>query len=73
MTDQSINTPETIYKKSHVLYGIDQAKREIAKQGGCDRRGVHRRDGCHLAGYRPLSRPAAPPSAPTITVLRRLC
>ncbi|MFI2665463.1 DNA primase [Micromonospora carbonacea] len=29
-----LNTPETpIYKKSHVLYGIDQAKREIAKQG----------------------------------------
>ena len=29
-----LNTPETtLYKKSHVLYGIDQAKREIAKQG----------------------------------------
>ncbi|WP_281901864.1 DNA primase [Phytohabitans aurantiacus] len=29
-----LNTPETpIYKKSHVLYGVDQAKREIAKQG----------------------------------------
>jgi DNA primase len=29
-----LNTPETpIYKKSQVLYGIDQAKREIAKQG----------------------------------------
>jgi DNA primase len=29
-----LNTPETpIYKKSHVLYGIDLAKREIAKQG----------------------------------------
>ncbi len=28
-----LNTPETpIYKKSHVLYGVDQAKREIAKQ-----------------------------------------
>jgi DNA primase len=28
-----LNTPETpIYKKSHVLYGIDLAKREIAKQ-----------------------------------------
>lgn len=28
-----LNTPETsLYKKSHVLYGIDQAKREIAKQ-----------------------------------------
>ncbi|BAL86444.1 putative DNA primase [Actinoplanes missouriensis 431] len=29
-----LNTPETpIYKKSHVLYGIDHAKREIAKRG----------------------------------------
>ncbi|MGN9911059.1 DNA primase [Phytohabitans sp. LJ34] len=29
-----LNTPETpIYKKSHVLYGVDLAKREIAKQG----------------------------------------
>jgi DNA primase len=28
-----LNTPETpLYKKSHVLYGIDQAKRDIAKQ-----------------------------------------
>jgi DNA primase len=29
-----LNTPETpLYKKSHVLYGIDQAKREIARRG----------------------------------------
>ncbi|GAA2640287.1 DNA primase [Paractinoplanes durhamensis] len=29
-----LNTPESpLYKKSHVLYGIDQAKREIAKRG----------------------------------------
>jgi DNA primase len=29
-----LNTPETpLYKKSHVLYGIDHAKREIARQG----------------------------------------
>ncbi|SNY34769.1 DNA primase [Paractinoplanes atraurantiacus] len=29
-----LNTPETpLYKKSHVLYGIDQAKREMAKRG----------------------------------------
>ena len=29
-----LNTPETpIYKKSHVLYGIDLAKREIARHG----------------------------------------
>ncbi|MEV6601682.1 DNA primase [Actinoplanes sp. NPDC051346] len=29
-----LNTPESpLYKKSHVLYGIDNAKREIAKRG----------------------------------------
>ncbi|HEX8630956.1 MAG TPA: DNA primase, partial [Catenuloplanes sp.] len=29
-----LNTPETpLYKKSHVLYGIEHAKREIARQG----------------------------------------
>ncbi|WP_018349222.1 DNA primase [Longispora albida] len=29
-----LNTPETpLYKKSHVLYGIEHAKRDIAKQG----------------------------------------
>jgi DNA primase len=29
-----LNTPESpLYKKSHVLYGIDHAKREMAKQG----------------------------------------
>jgi DNA primase len=29
-----LNTPETpLYKKSHVLYGLDHAKREIARQG----------------------------------------
>jgi DNA primase len=29
-----LNTPETpLYKKSHVLYGIEQAKREIARRG----------------------------------------
>ena len=29
-----LNTPESpLYKKSHVLYGLDVAKREIAKQG----------------------------------------
>jgi DNA primase len=47
-----LNTPETpIYKKSHVLYGLDQAKREIAKQ----RRAVIVEGytdvmACHLAG-----------------------
>jgi DNA primase len=29
-----LNTPETpLYKKSHVLYGVDRAKKDIAKQG----------------------------------------
>ena len=29
-----LNTPESpLYKKSHVLYGLDHAKREVAKQG----------------------------------------
>ena len=42
-----LNTPETpIYKKSQVLYGIDLARREIARgQPGGHRRGLHRRDG----------------------------
>ena len=47
-----LNTPETIlYKKSHVLYGVDQAKRDIARQ----RRAVVVEGytdvmACHLAG-----------------------
>jgi DNA primase len=47
-----LNTPETpLYKKSHVLYGIEHAKREIAKQ----RRAVVVEGytdvmACHLAG-----------------------
>ena len=42
-----LNTPETpIYKKSQVLYGIDLARREIARSiAGGGRRGLHRRDG----------------------------
>ncbi|MEH1011839.1 DNA primase [Micromonospora sp. CPCC 206060] len=47
-----LNTPETpIYKKSHVLYGLDQAKREIAKQGrAVIVEGYTDVMACHLAG-----------------------
>ncbi|BCJ63745.1 DNA primase [Polymorphospora rubra] len=47
-----LNTPETpIYKKSHVLYGVDQAKREIAKQGrAVIVEGYTDVMACHLAG-----------------------
>jgi len=47
-----LNTPETpIYKKSHVLYGIDLAKREIAKQGKVVIvEGYTDVMACHLAG-----------------------
>ncbi|MEO3744841.1 DNA primase [Plantactinospora sp. B5E13] len=47
-----LNTPETpIYKKSHVLYGISQAKREIARQGrAVIVEGYTDVMACHLAG-----------------------
>lgn len=47
-----LNTPETpLYKKSHVLYGIDLAKREIAKQGrAVIVEGYTDVMACHLAG-----------------------
>jgi DNA primase len=47
-----LNTPETpIYKKSHVLYGIDLAKREIARQGkAVIVEGYTDVMACHLAG-----------------------
>ena len=47
-----LNTPETpIYKKSHVLYGVDHAKREIAKQGrAVIVEGYTDVMACHLAG-----------------------
>jgi DNA primase len=47
-----LNTPETpLYKKSHVLYGIDQAKREIARQGrAVIVEGYTDVMACHLAG-----------------------
>jgi DNA primase len=47
-----LNTPETsLYKKSHVLYGIDRAKKEIAKQGrAVIVEGYTDVMACHLAG-----------------------
>ena len=70
-----LNTPETpIYKKSHVLYGIDQAKREIAKQGrAVIVEGYTDVMACHLAGV-----PTAVATCGTafgddhVSVLRRL-
>ncbi|MBF9131775.1 DNA primase [Plantactinospora sp. S1510] len=70
-----LNTPETpIYKKSHVLYGISQAKREIARQGrAVIVEGYTDVMACHLAGV-----PTAVATCGTafgadhITVLRRL-
>jgi DNA primase len=70
-----LNTPETqIYKKSHVLYGVDQAKREIARQGrAVIVEGYTDVMACHLAGV-----PTAVATCGTafgadhISVLRRL-
>jgi DNA primase len=47
-----LNTPETpIYKKSHVLYGVDKAKKEIAKQGrAVIVEGYTDVMACHIAG-----------------------
>ncbi|MBV2153874.1 DNA primase [Kitasatospora sp. SUK 42] len=47
-----LNTPETpIYKKSHVLYGIDLAKKEIARSGrAVVVEGYTDVMACHLAG-----------------------
>ena len=70
-----LNTPETVlYKKSHVLYGIDQAKREIAKQGRVVIvEGYTDVMSCHLAGV-PLAVATCGTSfgADHISVLRRL-
>jgi DNA primase len=70
-----LNTPETpVYKKSHLLYGIDQAKREIAKQArAVIVEGYTDVMACHLAGV-----PTAVATCGTafgtdhIAVLRRL-
>jgi DNA primase len=47
-----LNTPETpLYKKSHVLYGLDRAKKEIAKEGrAVIVEGYTDVMACHLAG-----------------------
>jgi DNA primase len=47
-----LNTPESpLYKKSHVLYGIEHAKREIARQGrAVIVEGYTDVMACHLAG-----------------------
>lgn len=70
-----LNTPETpLYKKSHVLYGIEHAKREIARQGrAVIVEGYTDVMACHLAGV-----PTAVATCGTafgadhISVLRRL-
>ncbi|MBX6355034.1 MAG: DNA primase [Micromonosporaceae bacterium] len=70
-----LNTPETpLYKKSHVLYGIEHAKREIARQGrAVIVEGYTDVMACHLAGV-----PTAVATCGTafgadhIAVLRRL-
>jgi DNA primase len=70
-----LNTPETpLYKKSHVLYGIEQAKREIARQArAVVVEGYTDVMACHLAGV-----PTAVATCGTafgadhISVLRRL-
>ncbi|WP_412540145.1 DNA primase [Longispora sp. K20-0274] len=70
-----LNTPETpLYKKSHVLYGIEHAKKEIAKQGrAVIVEGYTDVMACHLAGV-----PTAVATCGTafggdhINVLRRL-
>jgi DNA primase len=70
-----LNTPETpIYKKSHVLYGIEHAKKEIARQGrAVIVEGYTDVMACHLAGV-----PTAVATCGTafgsdhIAVLRRL-
>ena len=70
-----LNTPETpIYKKSHVLYGIDQAKREIAKQGrAVIVEGYTDVMACHLAGVTTAVATCGTAfGADHISVLRRL-
>lgn len=64
MEAKYVNTPETsLYKKSNVLFGLDLAKRDIARghqavvvEGYTDVMAMH------LAGSPPRSHPAAPPS-----------
>ncbi|MFS8478802.1 MAG: DNA primase [Micromonosporaceae bacterium] len=70
-----LNTPETpIYKKSHVLYGIDRAKREIARQGrAVVVEGYTDVMACHLAGVPTAVATCGTAFGPDhISVLRRL-
>lgn len=70
-----LNTPETpIYKKSQVLYGIDQAKRDIAKQGrAVIVEGYTDVMACHLAGVSTAVATCGTAfGAEHVTVLRRL-
>ena len=76
--DAKYLTPTPIYKKSQVLYGIDLARRDIARSSqAVDRRGLHRCDGLPLRGRadrgrhlrhglrrRPLAGPAPVPQRP---------
>ncbi len=70
-----LNTPETpLYKKSHVLYGVERAKRDIAKQGrAVIVEGYTDVMACHLAGV-PIAVATCGTAFGTdhITVLRRL-
>src|SRR4029079_12849614 len=70
-----LNTPETtLYKKSHVLYGIDLAKREIARQGkAVVVEGYTDVMACHLSGVPPAVATCGTAfGADHIGVLRRL-
>jgi DNA primase len=70
-----LNTPETpLYKKSHVLYGVDRAKREIGKQErAVIVEGYTDVMACHLAGVTTAVATCGTAfGADHITVLRRL-
>jgi len=70
-----LNTPETpIYKKSHVLYGIEHAKREIARQSrAVIVEGYTDVMACHLAGVTTAVATCGTAFGPDhIAVLRRL-
>ena len=70
-----LNTPETpLYKKSHVLYGIEQAKREIARRRqAVIVEGYTDVMACHLANVPPAVATCGTAFGPDhIAVLRRL-
>ena len=70
-----LNTPETpIYKKSQLLYGVDLAKREIARQHrAVIVEGYTDVMACHLAGVPPRWPPAARRSAASTSALSAGC